>query len=196
MKSHVAWIGIRMIICDSFRNAIWRFPFNVRNPMGYLIASVFQLTKLTFTLFLVANILTFGIGCYLIGITATKEIKNTLQIADKKLRLKKERPLAMKRFTDLIKWHSIIKQLSKSTFTNSLKAFNAKVNNIYWNTLFPFTRCRIKLHMLDICHAWCFVSETWSIIIFISKITLCGWAFFSLSLDCSMIFLNCSKIYL
>ena len=62
---------------------------------------------------ILATLASFGIGCYLVGITATKEIKTVLQTADKRISLKKERSLAMKRFTELIAWHSLVKQLSK-----------------------------------------------------------------------------------
>lgn len=65
-----------------------------------------------------------GFGGYLVGITVTKEIKCVLQTADKRLGLKKERSLAMKRFKQLIEWHSIVKQLSKF-----LDYFISKVNS-------------------------------------------------------------------
>lgn len=77
------------------------------------MASMIQFNMLTYTLFVIANVASFGIGFFLIGITATKEIKNILHIVDKKLRLKEEHSLAMKRFTELIEWHSMVKQLSK-----------------------------------------------------------------------------------
>lgn len=77
------------------------------------MASMIQFNMLTYTLFVIANVASFGIGCFLIGFTATKEIKNILHIVDKKLRLKEEHSLAMKRFTELIEWHSMVKQLSK-----------------------------------------------------------------------------------
>lgn len=86
--------------------------------MGFSIASLIQSTMMAYTFFLTAHIASFGLGCYLIGITVTKEINGVLQIADKRLRSKRERSLAKKRFTELIKWHSIIKQLSKLEVSN------------------------------------------------------------------------------
>lgn len=74
---------------------------------------------MTYAIHIIANLLAFGIGCYLIGITATKEINKTLHIVNKRLGLKKERSLALERFTKLVEWHSFIKQLS-----NLNKGFN------------------------------------------------------------------------
>lgn len=81
--------------------------------MGHTYAVALQVTLTSYALFIVANTLSFGIGCYLFGITVTKEIKGILQTADKKLSLKTEQSTAMKRFSELVKWHSFIKQLSK-----------------------------------------------------------------------------------
>lgn len=92
--------------------------------MGYSIASVLQLIMLTYTYFLFANILSFGCGCYIFGKTVTKEVKGVLYILDERLRSKTERSLAMKRFTQLIEWHSFIKQLSKLKFNRiKIKCF-------------------------------------------------------------------------
>lgn len=64
-------------------------------------------------MFVIAIVAAFGIGCYLIGITVTKNLKRMLHIADKRIKLKRGRSLAMERFTDLIKWHVLVKQLSE-----------------------------------------------------------------------------------
>lgn len=81
--------------------------------MGYSIASLLQTTMLAYTFFLTANIASFGLECYFIGFSTTREINGILRIADKKLIIKKEHSLAMKRFTELIEWHSFVKQLSE-----------------------------------------------------------------------------------
>lgn len=78
------------------------------------MATILLFSIMAYNFFVIANIAAFGIGCYLIGITTTREIKSILYIADKRLKLKKERLLAMKRFKELIEWHAMVKQLSKS----------------------------------------------------------------------------------
>lgn len=78
------------------------------------MASMIQFIMTAYTAFVLANISAFGIGCFIIGIMAAKEIKSISQIAGRKIGLKKERSLAMKRFKELIGWHAITKQLSKS----------------------------------------------------------------------------------
>lgn len=68
---------------------------------------------MTYTLFVIANLTAFGIGCYLIGITVSKEFVNIMKIANEKLKSKRKRSTAMKRFTELIEWHALVKQLSE-----------------------------------------------------------------------------------
>lgn len=67
---------------------------------------------MTYTLFVIGNLAAFGIGCFLVGITVTEEFQSVLKIANKRISLKSERTLAYKRFTVLIEWQSLVKQLS------------------------------------------------------------------------------------
>lgn len=91
--------------------AFFSYPFDWQNPFGYFLAMTFAFTLLTYTLLLISAIASFGIGCYLLAITVTNEVKSITKIATTKLRLKTERSLALSRFVDLIEWHSKYKKL-------------------------------------------------------------------------------------
>lgn len=92
---------------------LFRFPYDWRNPFGYFVATMQVYIIFTFMLFFISVIISLGIGCYLFGITTANEIKSVFIIANKKLRLKSEHSLALKRFTELVELHSMAKQLSK-----------------------------------------------------------------------------------
>lgn len=93
-----------------FSIAILRYPFDWRTPLGYIIATTQQYITFTYMLFCLSAITSLGIGADIIAITVSNEIKTIIKIANKKLRSKKERPLALKRFTEIIEWHSMVKQ--------------------------------------------------------------------------------------
>lgn len=90
----------------------FRFPFDWRTPFGYFFATMQQFINITYILFFISVIASLGVGCDLLIITMSNEIKSIIKIANKKLRLKKERSLALNRFTEIIEWHSMVKQLS------------------------------------------------------------------------------------
>lgn len=58
------------------------------------------------------------------AITVSSEIKSIITIACEKLSLKSERSLAFSRLTELIQWHSMVKQLSiKASFLKRRQSF-------------------------------------------------------------------------
>lgn len=62
------------------------------------------------------------------AITLSSEIKSIIKTAGKKLRLKSERSLALSRFTELIQWHSMVKQLSiENNFTKKNQNYESSI---------------------------------------------------------------------
>lgn len=92
--------------------AISSYPFDWRTTFGYFLATTYIFILLTYALLLISGIASFGIGCNLLAITVSKEIKGMIKKTNKKLKLKSERSLALSRFIDLIEWHSKCKKLS------------------------------------------------------------------------------------
>ena len=82
--------------------------------MGYSCAIILQCTIAIYVLFVIANMVSLGIGLYLFAITITTEVKYITRAVDKKLRSKRGKSIAKKRFIELIEWHATVKQLSKS----------------------------------------------------------------------------------
>lgn len=102
--------------------------------MGYSIASGLQTIMMAYAFFVVANVASFGIGCYLFAKTITNEMNSMLHIADKRLALKKEHSLAMKRFIQIVEWHALVKQLSQL----KINVYRKKMPTII-DALFPFS---------------------------------------------------------
>lgn len=96
-----------------FNIQFFRFPFDWKDPFGYVVATMHVYITFTFLLFFISIIASFGIGCFLLGITTTNEIKTVFIIANEKLRLESEHSLAFERFTELVEWHAMVKQLSE-----------------------------------------------------------------------------------
>lgn len=87
-----------------------RFPFEWKNPRGYVIAVIID-TVIGMHLFtLIASIASLGIGSYLLAIVATSEIRKGLDLINKNLKTESERPRAMQRISQFVHWHSILNE--------------------------------------------------------------------------------------
>lgn len=98
---------------------IHRFPFDTRNPIGYLIASGLQFVHLAFESFFISNLVSLGVGAFLYALTAIKDLKNILRSIDAQCMQKKpmrERRQAMNQVREFVQMHSELKQLSLSPF--------------------------------------------------------------------------------
>lgn len=89
-----------------------RFPFDRKNPIGYLAAVSLQFIMSTYGFALVANMSCFGIGCYFFALTLTDDLKNILKSINKISKIKKKRSEIAAKLTEFIKIHSMAKQLS------------------------------------------------------------------------------------
>lgn len=61
--------------CFYLITCLKRFPFDPKNPIGYLIAVVLEYITLAYEYFVIACTLSLGIGAYWIATSATKDIQ-------------------------------------------------------------------------------------------------------------------------
>lgn len=95
--------------------ALERFPFDWRNPIGYLIVVTFEYIIYFYVCLIIACILGLEIGAYLFGISATKDIQRILHIIKINYEAQKYGIQAsdlMKLFAEFINVHGSVKQLS------------------------------------------------------------------------------------
>lgn len=84
-----------------------RFPFDLKNPIGYTLALILQYIMLMCMLYSVACLLSIGFGAYVLIITVTEDIKiNMTTIHTEETHLK-----IVGQFLDTIEIHSSAKQL-------------------------------------------------------------------------------------
>lgn len=89
-----------------------RLPFDWKNPIGYFLAVALQYIVSTYIFFMAAGLTSFAIGIYLIGLAATKEIRNQIQEINKNLKTERDDDYIHRVFSIFTQWHSKLKQLS------------------------------------------------------------------------------------
>lgn len=92
-----------------------RFPFDYRNPIGYLFAFFLQYIALLNLFFYVCCMACIGIGFFMFIISITKDIKNNLRSINehlKKSMSEHEKSEISTQFLDTIQFHAVAKQLS------------------------------------------------------------------------------------
>lgn len=96
-----------------FINYTWRFPFDWKNPCGYLIAVAIQLHLESIQLQYIEAFLTLGGAGLLFAFTIVKDIKNNLnefnEVAKKR---KSQLPEIMVQLANVICYHRDLKELS------------------------------------------------------------------------------------
>lgn len=92
-----------------------RFPFDFKNPIGYLIVVMVEYAILGYEYFIISCTLALGIGLYSLVISIAKEIQSILQSISEKTQAKAN-PSTQSQLTNLfieyINAHADIKQLS------------------------------------------------------------------------------------
>lgn len=93
-----------------------RFPFDTKNPEGYLAAFSLQYVHLAYEVFFVANLATLALGAFLFALTAIKDLKGILRSIDAhcvESKTTDEQLLALNQIRQFVEMHSGLKQLSK-----------------------------------------------------------------------------------
>lgn len=93
--------------------AIHRFPFNWKNPVGFLVAISIQYTITAYGLTFCACVFGLAVGCFLYVIALNKIIKASLFNFSQNTRAKIDQIILLEQLIEFIELHSGAKQLSR-----------------------------------------------------------------------------------
>ena len=88
-----------------------RLPFDWKNPFGYLIAIASQTMMTAYGLTFLVSVGSFGIGSYSILKALTRDIIRLLLTIDESAESEKNHKCILKLLSELIQYHSDVKQL-------------------------------------------------------------------------------------
>lgn len=88
-----------------------RFPFNWKNPCGYVVAFTFQYIVVMYCYYLIACSVSFGTGSFLLVTSMVIDIQNNLNSINKRVKKSKKAVETIKQFNCTIHFHSTVKQL-------------------------------------------------------------------------------------
>lgn len=90
-----------------------RFPFNTKNPIGYCVAIVLQYALIAYNSFLVASMVSLGVGAYLFTISMAEYIKDILNSINERAQQEDENQMKdiVSSLADFIEIHTILKEL-------------------------------------------------------------------------------------
>lgn len=94
--------------------AISRLPFEWRTLPTYLLVVVMQCIAVTYLFYLIGGLAAFGIGAYVFGLTATAEVKKSLELLGILLKTESDLKRLTKFISIFVNYHSLLKQLSCS----------------------------------------------------------------------------------
>lgn len=98
-----------------------RFPFDWRNPIGYLVALTLQYTANVRFFKLVACLVATGLGAFSFELSMTTHVKTDLKLINESAKMKENRLSTLKRLSEFIEFHSRLKELS--ILTNYMTVF-------------------------------------------------------------------------
>lgn len=145
----VEFIAIWLICSCSLSNKYWlfsfsfqRFPFDINNPLGYLIAVVFEYITIGNEFFVIACTLNLAIGAFWFAISLTKQFQHILYLINEKAHANENQSNELKvLFSEFVYAHGTIIQLSIN-FQNSeqidFKEPISKVSPVNFTLVFCF----------------------------------------------------------
>lgn len=92
-----------------------RYPFNWKNPLGYLFAINVQYIAAIYCFTFTSCLILFGIGAFLVEVTMIADIKVDLKLIDEDALARTDRRMVLNRLGDFIRNHSTIKKFSVSS---------------------------------------------------------------------------------
>lgn len=95
----------------------WRFPFDTKKPIGYVIAVILQYISSRFGLMFAATLIGFGIGTYLFTLTLVNDVKCCLKTVHKSAKTK-DRRVTLMHFSNFFQFYSDARQLNKFQVIN------------------------------------------------------------------------------
>ena len=91
-----------------------RFPFDTKNPIGYLIAVILEYIIFVYAYFIIACTLSLAMGAFWFAISGTEEFQRFSTIINAKAQANLNQIMKIKTsFTEFFEAHGIVKQLSK-----------------------------------------------------------------------------------
>lgn len=94
---------------------IRRFPFDTKNPIGYLAACCLQYIHLAYETFFISNLVILAIGAFLFALTTIKDLRGILRSIDAscaKCKTEKNRLEILNQIREFVEMNSALKQLS------------------------------------------------------------------------------------
>lgn len=97
----------------NYQNLIFRprYPFNTKNPLGFLFAATIQYVMLLNVWFFVACLISTGIGCFLFVLSLVDDTKVCLRSLNKSAKTPGIPSIHLKKYLKFIQLHSNTKQL-------------------------------------------------------------------------------------
>lgn len=89
-----------------------RFPFDWKNPYGFLISISIEHIMITYALIIGVCALNFSIETYLFVMATTKVIKQNLNSINENDKTNQTRTSISTQFSQFVRYHSMVKQLS------------------------------------------------------------------------------------
>lgn len=103
------------IYLNASMRRIIRFPFNSKNPIGFLFALAIQYIMLLNIFYFGSCLMCTGIGCYLFGSLLANDIKGYLYSINQSIKDGRHSIQIFKQLSKFFRFHSDTKQLSSNT---------------------------------------------------------------------------------
>lgn len=115
---------IHLLKCKNFR-LIYRIPYDWRNPIGYLVITLYHYISLQQICGFLGLGATLGVGALLLGITTIRDMKIVLKSTNNNAIAGEENKVqALKKLNEFIEIHGMVKELSEIyTTVHTLECF-------------------------------------------------------------------------
>lgn len=90
----------------------FRFPFDCKHPVSYLVAICLQYIMTFYIFFVIASLVSLGIGAFILSILSSTEIKLYLDSVRRNAINEKTKLKSLKRLADFVDFHAEVKELS------------------------------------------------------------------------------------
>lgn len=109
-QSHLSFVQTLNLLHFCF--AIYRFPFEVKNPIGYSIAFGIEYAMFSYAMKIGASVIAFAFGSFIYAIADSKYIKKNLIAISQSCHAKTEQKRIWEQLIEFIEFHACIIQLN------------------------------------------------------------------------------------
>lgn len=100
-----------------------RYPFDWRNPVGFVFATVLQTITMLYVNLLISTGLSAGVGVYMWAMSMAKDIKNNLNLINEIAKSKRKRSNLLKLLSVTVGYHSTSKKFRIEPFSKTFISF-------------------------------------------------------------------------